>query len=91
MNRRFSSRVLLALLVLGIVMTIGLNRTKACGPFYSEPVFVSGERPDLPYTRFVAGDVGLVRPKWARSYLAVRAGLRVLELPGRPDHSAAAV
>ena len=71
MNRRFSSRVLLALLVLGIVMTIGPNRTKACGPFFSDPVFVSGERPDLPYTRFVAGGVGLVRTKWARSYLFV--------------------
>ena len=64
-------RVVLTVLLIVVALMLGPDRAKACGPFASIPVFVSGERPDLPLERFAAGNLGLVRPGWARAYLFV--------------------
>jgi hypothetical protein len=71
MSRRHVNRGVLVLLLLGLILTAGHRRTKACGPFFSLPVFVGTVHPDPPWDVFVAGNLGLVTPTWARAHLLV--------------------
>jgi hypothetical protein len=43
----------------------------ACGPFSIEAIFTFTKHPEYPLERFAAGDIGIVRPSYARSYLYV--------------------
>ncbi len=43
----------------------------ACGPFFERAVFAPGPHPDFPLDAFAAGDLGILSPEYARSYLAV--------------------
>lgn len=45
--------------------------TLACGPFSLEPVFVFTVHPPFPLERFARGEIGVVQPSYARSYLVV--------------------
>ena len=60
----FASAVFLAMIFV-------ICPTLACGPFLPEAVFSQTRRPDLPLTRYAAGELGIVQPTFARSYLAV--------------------
>ncbi|MGJ5820377.1 hypothetical protein [Paludibaculum fermentans] len=42
-----------------------------CGPFLPVAVFSYARHPDLPRTRFLEGDLGVLRPTYAQSYLVV--------------------
>ncbi|CAN5408031.1 hypothetical protein BH11CYA1_BH11CYA1_35260 [soil metagenome] len=52
------------------ISTAGLP-SYACGPFYDEAVFSSTLHPDLPFRLFADGNLALVEPTFARSYLVV--------------------
>jgi hypothetical protein len=41
----------------------------ACGPFFTDAIFVFTKHPDFPLETFAAGKLGVVSPTWARSYL----------------------
>lgn len=43
----------------------------ACGPFALESIFVFTKHPEYPLENFVRGDIGVVLPSYARSYLFV--------------------
>lgn len=43
----------------------------ACGPFSIEAVFTFTKHPEYPLEKFAAGEIGIVRPSYARSYLYV--------------------
>lgn len=43
----------------------------ACGPDLPYAVFTHERHPDVPLEPFVAGQIGIVQPAWARSYLVV--------------------
>ncbi len=43
----------------------------ACGPFYDEAVFSATVHPDLPFRLYAEGNLALVEPTFARSYLVV--------------------
>jgi hypothetical protein len=43
----------------------------ACGPFFAQTIFSFRVHPDFPLMRFAAGDLGIVQPTYARSYLVV--------------------
>ena len=45
--------------------------TQACGPFFIEPVFVFNESPDLPFTNFTKGQIGIVKPTFGRKTLTI--------------------
>jgi hypothetical protein len=47
------------------------NRTQACGPFFSDAIFVFSKHPDFPLEKFAAGKFGVINESWARSYLVV--------------------
>ena len=64
--------------VLTIAITLALatlipltQRTIACGPFFSDAIFVFTKHPDFPLENFAAGKFGVINKSWARSYLVV--------------------
>ena len=46
-------------------------RTEACGPWFTDAIFVFSKHPDFPLENFASGKLGVVNPTWARSYLLV--------------------
>lgn len=42
---------------------------RACGPFFTDTIFVYTKHPDFPLERFAGGQVGVLQPSYARSYL----------------------
>jgi len=56
-----------------IVSTLCLfpARTSACGPFFTDALFVFTKHADFPLEQFASGKLGIVQPTWARSYLVV--------------------
>jgi len=46
-------------------------RTRACGPYFTDAIFVFTKHPDFPLENFAGGKIGVIDPSWARSYLVV--------------------
>jgi hypothetical protein len=67
--------------VLGVLAS-WVPGARACGPEFPYAVFSHARHPDLPYERYAAGDLGLVRPTFARAYLVL--AYRAMTL-GPPD------
>lgn len=45
------------------------RRTQACGPYFTDAIFVYSKHPDFPLEKFAGGKLGVVTSSWARSYL----------------------
>lgn len=43
----------------------------SCGPFIERAVFTYTKHPDFPLEKFAAGELGVLQPAYARSYLAI--------------------
>src|SRR3979411_2989650 len=63
-----SCKALLALVLILSVSFMLPQRTQACGPFFTDAIFVYSKHPDLPFEEFAAGQLGILRASWARSY-----------------------
>jgi hypothetical protein len=50
-------------------MTLAPQSAQACGPFFTDAIFVFQKHPDLPLERFARGQIGVLQPAYARSYL----------------------
>ncbi|HEY9714187.1 MAG TPA: hypothetical protein V6C72_12010, partial [Chroococcales cyanobacterium] len=48
-----------------------LRPAPACAPVYPFAVIVNWTHPDLPLRLFAAGNLGVIEPSWARSYLTI--------------------
>jgi len=64
-----SYKALLALALIISVSFIRPQRTQACGPFFTDAIFVYSKHPDMPLENFAAGKLGVLQVSWARSYL----------------------
>lgn len=69
-------KLLSALLAGSIAVSTSLaladfNQAIACGPFFEEAMFSATLHPDLPYKLYTEGELALVQPQFARSYLVV--------------------
>ena len=62
-------KALLALALMVSVSFIWPRRAQACGPFFTDAIFVYSKHPDLPFENFAVGKLGVLQTKWARSYL----------------------
>ena len=63
-----------ALLLLSLTLSVSFlvpYRTQACGPFFTDAIFVYTKHPDFPLEAFAAGKLGVLQPSYARSYLVV--------------------
>jgi len=69
MIARNSTRAFVALTLIASVSFLLPYRTRACGPFFSDAIFVYTKHPDFPLESFAAGKLGVLRPSYARSYL----------------------
>lgn len=73
-RHRYLRVPLSAAIVLGLCAAAAFwraQRTQACGPFFSDAIFVFSKHPDFPLDKFAGGNFGVVNPTWARSYLVV--------------------
>src|SRR5215471_14693675 len=89
MTRRNATKALLAVtLILSISILFPL-RTSACGPFFTDAIFVFTKHPDFPLETFAGGKLGVITPTWARSYLV--AAYRILSGNALSDSEARAL
>ncbi|MDX6404277.1 MAG: hypothetical protein QOH70_1732 [Blastocatellia bacterium] len=61
-----------ALIALALILSVSFmlpQRTQACGPFFTDAIFVYSKHPDFPLESFAAGKLGVLQMNWARSYL----------------------
>jgi hypothetical protein len=68
-----STRIRKSLCVLLLIISLFCNiqTAFACGPFTTEAIFTFTVHPEFPLERFAGGDIGVVQPSYARSYLYV--------------------
>ena len=69
MIRRNSLKAFIALALILSVSFMLPRRTAACGPYFTDAIFVYSKHPDFPLEKFAAGNLGVVTHTWARSYL----------------------
>ena len=67
MARRSVVAVLLVVVLSGLLVLP--VKTHACGPFFARAVTVYKVHPDFPLARFAEGQIGILEPTYARSYL----------------------
>ncbi|HEX5709628.1 MAG TPA: hypothetical protein VFX96_20280 [Pyrinomonadaceae bacterium] len=83
-------RRLASLLLFFSILSAALPDARACGPFFIEAIFTHTKHPDMPLEPFARGRLGVLRPSYARSYLA--AAYRQLQgVPFNTDERAALV
>ncbi len=70
-RKRFNIITALALALVIAAPLFLPKRTEACGPFFSDAIFVYTKHPDFPLDKFAAGNFGVIAGSWARSYLVV--------------------
>ena len=69
MARRIICVTLIAALAL-LLVAPGTS-VRACGPYFSEAIFTYRLHPDFPLANFAGGQLGLLQPTYAPSYLVV--------------------
>lgn len=69
MSYRIARAFLVSILTAALV--ISPPPAFACGPFFPVTIFIQGKHPDLPLAKYAAGNLGVVQPSYARSYLVV--------------------
>lgn len=63
-------RTLVALLSCASIANL-VSPARACGPSTIDPIFVFKESPDLPFTPYVHGNLGIVQPTFGRKTLFI--------------------
>jgi len=66
---RTLKKTILLLVVISFLSLTLPRPTQACGPFFSDSIFVFEKHPDFPLDRFARGQLGVLQPSYARSYL----------------------
>ncbi len=66
-----SPKIFILILVLAIMLTGGLKLSYACGPFSRYAIFSFSKHPDFPLDKYSGGELGVLKPSYARSYLYV--------------------
>ena len=69
-KRLFNWRALLVVVMAAAVL-LATRPVEGCGPFSLRQVFAYAKHPDFPLNKFAAGDLGILQPTYARSYLVV--------------------
>jgi hypothetical protein len=62
---------LIRLMVVLIIVLVDPRALFGCGPFFPEIIFTHTLHPDFPLDRFARGELGVLQPEYARSYLLV--------------------
>ena len=62
-------RAIVASIISASLLTLATPRAQACGPFFQDAIFVFEKHPDFSLERFARGQLGVLQPTYARSYL----------------------
>jgi hypothetical protein len=74
-------RILCIALILAVIQAAVIPPpVLACGPFFPQATFIPRLHPDFPLVKFAAGELGVLQPTYARSYLVVA----YRDLSGKP-------
>jgi hypothetical protein len=65
------SRIYLLIALMLALLGYHPQPQEACGPFSQEAVFTFSVHPDFPLEKYAAGQLGVIQPTYARSYLYV--------------------
>lgn len=68
--KRSPHRTIFAI-ALVLILMVQAPLSFACGPFELEAIFSFTKHPEYPLEKFARGDIGIVQPSYARSYLYV--------------------
>src|ERR1051325_9041850 len=60
-----------ALSLAALLLLNSAPAAKACGPYFTEPIFVFDNSPDLPFGEFTNGKIGIVLPTFGRKTLTI--------------------
>lgn len=71
LNRNILGKILIVFILTVAASFLLSSRSNACGPFFTDAIFVFTKHPDFPLENFASGKLGVVSPTWARSYLVV--------------------
>jgi hypothetical protein len=66
--RKMVSQVVVFAVVASLLLAMPRSAS-ACGPFFTDAIFVYKKHPDFPLARFAEGKIGVLQPSYARSYL----------------------
>ena len=61
----------LAFSLAALLLLNSAPQTRACGPFFTEPIFVFDNSPDIPFDEFLNGKIGIVLPSFGRKTLTI--------------------
>ena len=62
-------RSVVVLLLFCFFIALTPRSAEACGPFFTDAIFVFQKHPDLPLEKFARGQLGVLQSTYARSYL----------------------
>lgn len=65
------SKLILLIALMLALLCYHPQTQQACGPFSQEAIFTFSVHPDFPMERYAAGQLGIIQPTYARSYLYV--------------------
>jgi tetratricopeptide (TPR) repeat protein len=68
---RSSARKNIAVAALLAAVIYFVAPTPGCGPFLPDAIFTYAVHPDFPLVKFARGDLGILQPSYARSYLVI--------------------
>jgi tetratricopeptide (TPR) repeat protein len=71
MSIRPAKKLVSIILLLSLLLIAMVPSADACGPFSRYAVFTYSKHPDLPPNKYASGQLGILQPDYARSYLVV--------------------
>ncbi len=77
--KRITRSIIASLLSLSFI-SMPIPPAKACAPDLAFAILINGNHPDLPLKLFAGGNLGVIQPGWAKSYLVVA----YRQLSGKP-------
>jgi len=69
LSRRKTFQRIATIVITCSLLTVWVRTGEACGPFSLNAIFTYSKHPDMPLDSFVQGNIGVVQPSYARSYL----------------------
>ncbi|MFY0574553.1 hypothetical protein ACN28S_09510 [Cystobacter fuscus] len=60
--------------LLGAALLALPGRADACGPWYTDPLFVHSTHPDRPFSTYAEGRLGILQPTYRAMYRPTRTG-----------------
>jgi hypothetical protein len=71
MGNKLALRRIVLVITLVLAMCYVTPILLGCGPSFSTAIFTYSAHPDLPLEGFASGEIGVLKPEYARSYLVV--------------------